>query len=160
MYLVFVSCCFCLCILLCVGTVHIFLKDYIFEASSPSMHTVQHGRLMKKMYPTAIAGILYTDGGIGHNCKHTSVRLGLLALFFELDLDTMVVIRTAPTQSWGNPVERVRPVLNLGLQGVSLTRQEMAEVYEKDFRKCNGMISVRKVAEAHDVGDVKHRQQH
>jgi hypothetical protein len=114
---------------------------------------------MKTMYPTAVAVILYTDGGPDHNCKHTSVRLGLLALFLELDLDTMVVMRTAPTQSWGNPVERVMSVLNLGLQGVALARQDMAEVYEKDFKKCNSMSSVRKVAEAHNVGDVQHQQQ-
>ncbi len=90
---------------------------------------------------------------------YTSVRLGLLALFLELDLDTMVVMRTAPTQSWKNPVERVMSVLNLSLQGVALARQEMAEVYENDFKKCKGMSSVRKVAEAHDVGDVAHQQQ-
>jgi hypothetical protein len=49
-YLVFVSYYFCLCILLCVGTVHIFLKDSIFEASSPTRHTNELGRLIKKMY--------------------------------------------------------------------------------------------------------------
>ena len=59
---------------------------------------------------------------------HHLYRLGLLALFLELDLDTMVVMRTAPTQSWGNPVERVMPVLHLGLQGVSLAREQMIEV--------------------------------
>jgi hypothetical protein len=144
---------------LCVGIVRIFFKDSIFEASSPTKHKVELGRLMKKIYPTAFAVILYTDGDHGHNCKHTSVRLGLLALFSELDLDTMVVMRTAPTQSRGNPVERVMSVLNLGMQGVSLAIHEMAEVYEKDFKKCNGMSLVRKVAEAHDVVDVEHEQQ-
>jgi hypothetical protein len=91
--------------------------------------------------------------------KHISGRLGLLALFLELDLGTIVVMRTAPTQSWGNLVERVMSILNLGMQGVALARQEMEEVYEKDFKKCNGMSLVRKVAEAHDVGDVEHQQQ-
>ena len=81
-----------------------------------------------------------------------------MALFLELDLETMVVMRTAPTQNWGNPVEWVMSVLNLGLQGVALAKQEMAEVYEKDFKKCNGMSLVRKVAEAYDVGDVEHQQ--
>ncbi len=91
------------------------------------------------------------------NCKHTSVRLGILALFLELDLDTMVAMRTAPTQNWGNQVERVMPVLNLSMQGVTLAKQEMAtEVFEKDFNNYNIMSSVRKVAEAHHVGDVEH----
>ncbi len=72
--------------------------------------------------------IIYTDGGPDHNNKHTSVRLGLLALFLDMDLDTMVVMRTAPTQSWANPVQRVMSVLNLGLQGVALAKFEI----EKD----------------------------
>ena len=75
------------------------------------------------------------------------MRLSLLALFLELDLDTMVVMRTAPTESWGSPVERVMSVLNLGLQGVALAREEMIEEdYEKQMKRCNGMSVVRKVA--------------
>ena len=132
------------------GSVHVILKDSIFEASSPTRHTAELGKLMKTMYPNAVALVIYTDGGPDHNCKHTSVRLGLLSLFLELDLDTMVVMRTAPTQSWGNPVERVMSVLNLGLQGVALARDELiGEDFEKDFHKCNGMGAVREVAKAY-----------
>jgi len=80
------------------------------------------------MYLNAVAMIIYTDGGPDHNNKHTSVRLGLLALFLDLDLYTMVVMRTAATHSWANPVERVMSALNLGSQGVALVRCEM----EKD----------------------------
>ena len=80
------------------------------------------------MYLNAVAMIIYTDGGPDHNNKLTSVWLGLLALFLDLDLDTMVVMRTAPTQIWAKPVERVMSTLNLGLQGVALVRCEM----EKD----------------------------
>ena len=128
-----------------------FLKDSIFEASSPTRHTAELSRLLKRIFPNTAAVVMYTDGGPDHNCKHMSVRLGLLALFLELDLDTMVVMRTAPTQSWGNPVERVMSVLNLGLQGVALARKEMDdEEYEKEFKSCNGMSAVRKVAEKHE----------
>ena len=49
------------------------------------------------MYTNAAIMIICTDGGMDHNNKHTSVRLGLLALFLDLDLDTMVVMRSAPT---------------------------------------------------------------
>ena len=108
------------CVRCVVGTAHIYLKNSIFQASSPTRHTAELGMLIKIMYPSADALILFTDGGPDHNNKHISVRLGLLALFSELDLDTMVGMRTAPTQSWANPVERVMSVLNLGLQGVAL----------------------------------------
>ncbi len=58
---------------------------------------------------------------------------------------------TAPTQSWGNPVERVLSVLNLGLHGVALARKEMDdEEYEKTFKTCNGLSVVRKIAENHE----------
>ena len=68
-----------------------FLKDSIFEASSPIRHTTELTRLLKKVFPKAAALVMYTDGGPDHNCRHTSVRLGLLALFLELELNTMVV---------------------------------------------------------------------
>ena len=106
---------------------------------------------------------MYTDGGLDHNCKHTSVRLGLLALFLELDLDMMVVMRTALTQSWANPVERGMSVLNLGLQGVALSREVMAEEYEQEFKKCNVMSAVRNVAKEFQkdptvIGESEHVQ--
>ena len=101
------------------------MKDSMFEESSPTRHTTELGLLMKKMFPNAIAFVVYTDGGPDHNNKHKSVRLGLLSLFMELDLNTMEVLRTVPTQSWFNPIERVMSVLNLGFQGVALARDEL-----------------------------------
>jgi hypothetical protein len=62
-------------------------------------------------------------------------------------MDTMVVMRTAPTQSWANPVERVMSILNLGLQGVALAREEMVKEYETEFKKCNGMNVVWNLAQ-------------
>jgi hypothetical protein len=42
-------------------------------------------------------------------------------------------------------------VLNLGLQGVALAREEMIEkVHEKQIKICNGMSVVRIVAETHE----------
>ena len=42
-------------------------------------------------------------------------------------------------------------VLNLGLQEVTLAREEMIEEdYEKQMKICNGMSEVRKVAEIHE----------
>jgi ABC-type transporter Mla maintaining outer membrane lipid asymmetry permease subunit MlaE len=62
--------------LICVplaGTVYVFLKDSIFQASDPTRHTAELGRQLKTMYPNAVAIIIFTDGGPDHNCKHTSV---------------------------------------------------------------------------------------
>jgi hypothetical protein len=133
---------------LCVaGYVHVYLKDSIFQASSPSRHTTELRMLIISMFPSATAMIVFTYGGPDYNCKYTSVRLGILALFLELDLDIVVVMRKSPTQRWANPIERVMSVLNLGLQGVALARQEMAEEYENEFKKCNGMSAIRNTAQ-------------
>ena len=67
----------------------------------------------------------------------------------------MVVMRTAPTQSWGNPVERIMSVLSFGLQGVALARKEMPEIYEKGFKKCNSMNAVRKAATGYETKTVE-----
>jgi len=76
---------------LCSGSVHVFLKDFISEASSPTRHTTELTRLLNKVFPNKTAVVMYTDERPGHNCKHASVRLGMLALFLELDLETVVV---------------------------------------------------------------------
>jgi len=154
-YELYVMLCFQLWILLCVWTVHVFLKDYIFEASCPTRHKAELGRQMKELYLTVVAIIMYTDGGTDYNCKHMSIRLGLFPLFLETDLDNMVVVRTAPAQRWGNPMGLFMPVLNFGLQSVALAREEMSEIYEKVFKKCNNMNDLRKAAMAYEMNDVE-----
>jgi hypothetical protein len=51
------------CSLHITGTVHVYLKDSIFEASSPTRHTAELERLIKQMFPLAVAIVLFTDGG-------------------------------------------------------------------------------------------------
>jgi len=46
-------------------------------------------------------------------------------------------------------------VLNLGLQGFALARDELSDdEMEKDFKKCNGMSGVKKAAEAYGTDAV------
>ena len=80
-----------------------------------------------------------------------------MALFMELDLGTMVVMRTSPTQSWGNLVERVISVLNHAkeeMKGGTLAKEEMSNEMEEIFKKCNGMGEVKLAAKAHDEREV------
>jgi hypothetical protein len=43
-------------------------------------------------------------------------------------------------------------VLNLGLQGVALSREVMDDdKFEKEFKKCNEMSGVRTAAEAYEI---------
>ena len=122
------------------------LKDSVFQASSPLRHMAELATVLSKQYAQKdlAAAFIFTDGGPNHNCKHLAVQAALLALFLLLGMDTMVVLRTSPQQSWTNPAERVTSVLNLGLQGCALARIEMDKEFETTMRKCNGMNAIRR----------------
>ena len=60
--------------------------------------------------------MLYTDGGPDHRLTYHSVKLSLIALFIEHDLDMPIVGRAAPSNSWANPVERIMSIINLGTE--------------------------------------------
>ena len=92
---------------------------------------------------------LYSDGGPDHRLTYYSVKLSLICLFLKLDLDYLCAARTAPYHSWRNPVERVMSILNLGLQCVGLSRQQMSVEFEKEVGKCNTLTDLRKSLESH-----------
>ena len=79
--------------------------------------------------------LLYTDGGPDHRSTYMSVKLSMIALFRSLDLDMLVALQTAPSNSWANPVERIMSIVNTGLQGVGLMCQKMSEDFEKAVGK-------------------------
>ncbi len=131
------------------GTTHVKLKDSVFQASSPLRHVAEHIPLLKEQVTNDISALLmFTDGGPDHNCNHLSVQTALLALFLICGMDTMVVLKTAPHQSWTNPAECITSVLNLGLQGCSLARTAMYANFEATMRKCNGMGALRRATDA------------
>jgi hypothetical protein len=129
-----------------VGTAYVTLKDSVFQASSPLRHMVELLPLLKTEDRQTVALLMFTNGGPDHNCKHLSVYTALLALFLMGGMDTMVVLRTDPQQSWTNPAERVMSNLNLGLQGCSLARTLNDENFEATMRKCNKMTAIRRAA--------------
>lgn len=68
-----------------------------------------------------------------HRCTYMSVKLSIIALFLEMDLDCVIALRTAPSNSWANPVERIMSIVNMGLQGVGVMRRKGNEVFEKSI---------------------------
>eukprot|EP00873_Tetraselmis_striata_P042617 jgi/Tetstr1/462881/TSEL_007830.t1 len=129
------------------GTAHVALKDAVFQPSTPMRHMAELGNAISKQLldkSKLCVVTMYRDGGPDHNCKHLSVQMALLAFFIYMGLDTMVVGRTAPQQSWGNEAERVMSVLNLGLQGCALSRTLMDAAFEKVMATCGGMKAIRK----------------
>ena len=74
--------------------------------------------------------LLYSDGGPDHRTTYASVKLALIALFKDLDLDLLIALRTAPCNSFANPVERIMSIVNIGLQGVGVMRTAGSQQFE------------------------------
>ena len=85
---------------------------------------------------------MYSDGGPDHRVTYMSVKLSLIALFTELDLDYLCAARTARYHSFRNPAERVMSVLNLGLQSVGLARAKMDDDMEAAIQGSNSVAEI------------------
>ena len=83
--------------------------------------------------------MLQTDGGPDHSLKRIAVKFALIAMFKELDLDHLVILRCAPNGSARNKVERSMSILNIGVAHVSLKRGEMPQWAEQMASKCSSM---------------------
>jgi hypothetical protein len=92
--------------------------------------------------------VIKTDGGPDRNCTFASVQLAYLCLALELDLDQLILLRTAPGQSYVNPVERVMSVLNLAIQGLALARAASSDELEAKLKGASSIESIRKVLQA------------
>ena len=84
-----------------------------------------------------------TDGGPDRHCSHASVQLAYLCLAVHLDLDMLILLRTAPGQSYVNPVERVMSLLNLGMQGLALARVLCSPETEAVLKGAGGLKAIR-----------------
>lgn len=120
------------------GQVLMGLKEGTFEPSSPLRHVTELQMALKEhhLLDAKTCLFLYTDGGPDHRLTYLSVKLSIIALFLECDLDFLCACRTAPYHSWRNPAERVMSIVNLGLQCVGLMRQKMTDEEEKAIAHC------------------------
>lgn len=87
--------------------------------------------------------MIYSDGGPDHRLTYHSVKLALIVLFKELNLDTLIAVRTAPGHSWLNPAERVMSVLNLAIQNCAFSRAESGSNFEQVIKSANSMSEIR-----------------
>ena len=83
---------------------------------------------------------IYTaDGSPDHRVTYTSVKLSIVCLFKKICLDYLCVMRTAPYQSYRNPVERIMAIVDLGLQAIATARTEMPKEMEEEAERCNSL---------------------
>ena len=128
------------------GQVHVGLKNSVFEASSPSQHATEIGKILDGNKKKEILAI-YTDGGPDHRLNFVSVQLSLICLFLKHDLDALIAVCSPPGHSWKDLAERVMSILNRGLQAVGVMRNEKSPEYEDPLKKCNNMKEIHKASE-------------
>ncbi|XP_053405192.1 uncharacterized protein LOC123536040 [Mercenaria mercenaria] len=139
------------------GTVHVTVKDKVFQASSPLRHATENRNIVLENYTDDGVNLdrpilfRYTDGGPDHRTTYKSVKTACLLEFICLDLDMLICVRTAPNQSYNNPAERIMALLNLGLQNSALCRTEMSEGFEMQAKRLNSLASIRNYAEKNKV---------
>ena len=126
------------------GKVTVTYKDSVFQPSTPFRHGIEIQRILENGdgdVPPVL--IIYSDGGPDHRITYHSVKLALIVLFKILDLDLLIVGRTAPGHSWLNPSERIMSVLNLAFQNVALMRDECTVEMEMTLKGANPMAEIR-----------------
>jgi len=85
------------------GHVTVTVNDSVFMTSSPWRHSATFAKVLGEMPQKTL--LLFTDGGTDHRHNLESVRMCLICLFVDLNLDMLVAGRCAPGQSFTNPAE-------------------------------------------------------
>ncbi|XP_055999413.1 uncharacterized protein LOC130048586 [Ostrea edulis] len=135
------------------GTLHITLKDKVFQSSTPFRHGMETINILREFHSHDDVNLdkpilfRYTDGGPDHRTTFRSVQVAALLEFISLDLDLLVCVRTAPNQSYNNPAERMMSILNIALQNTALCRTAMSEGRELQAKRLTSLASIRRYAE-------------
>lgn len=134
------------------GTVHVTVKEKVFEPSSPLRHSTETISIVQKYFSHNDVDmekpilLRITDGGPDHRTTYRSVQLCCLLEFIALDLDFFACIRTAPSASYYNPAERCMSTLNIALQNVALQRGRMIPGLEMQTKSFTSLSKLRNAA--------------
>ena len=127
----------------CRGQVVSTLKNTIVQPSNPLRHAAEMRAALSKEERENPVRMIYSDGGCDHNIVHPAVQLSLLAMFLMDDLDALVAARCGPGRSYTNPAEKPHCIMNLGLQSITLCRDEMPPGFETRMKKLKSMKEIR-----------------
>jgi hypothetical protein len=129
----------------CTGSVALTIKDSTLDSSSPLRHLAESfdkNRALGVDMRARPIQLHFADGGADHHIGHAKVQLAWLMYFLHYSLqglDCVICLRCAGGLSWVNPAERVMAALNLGLYGVSLSRDALTSaVMEKRLGAVGG----------------------
>jgi hypothetical protein len=119
------------------GEVTVCVNESVFQASNPFRHAVVLAKEVMDMHERPAILLRFSDGGTDQRNTLESVKVSLICLFKELNLDMLIAARCAPGQSWCNPAERIMAILNLGLQNCALERTKCSDDVEKKLKRCS-----------------------
>ena len=130
-----------------IGQIFVTLKDATFDASNVFDHCAQLIDTLcnKGLTPTVL--VLQTDGGPDHSLTRVATKFAMIAVFKDLDLDHLVILRGAPNGSARNKIERAMSVLNLPLAHMAVRRQDMSKWAELELKSASSMKAVRDIGE-------------
>jgi hypothetical protein len=134
------------------GEPQVSIKDSIFEHSTSARHAtelLQMFRIRPELVKEVL--ILTNDGGVDHTIRHARNVVSILALFLHFPKILLIInFQMAAYRSAYHPVEKLNCILNLGWNGVCLSRESLSDpVLEQAFSNCSSMADARKLAEKH-----------
>ncbi|GES85196.1 hypothetical protein GLOIN_2v1791831 [Rhizophagus clarus] len=124
-------------------------KDTTIKPSSAIKYSTKFLNVFNIQYEyQAVPPILcfYTDERPDHQCNYRFVQIALIAPFLQRDFDMLIAVCTAPNHSWINPAKCIISILNLGLQGIVLKRNQMSPKSKALFKTTNTLDDIRKKA--------------
>ena len=74
------------------GQVTVTVKDSLFQQSSPMRHSSEIRKALSDQQRERPIRMLFTDGGPDHRVNYPSVKLALIAMFRQDDLDYLIGI--------------------------------------------------------------------
>ena len=113
---------------LATGQVYVTLKEAVWSPSSALRHAAEDLQILRlhragsDLKPILC---LYTDGGPDHKPSNPKTQMALFAKFRNGNFDVLTAARTAPYNSYMNPVERQMSILNMGLSGATIMRERI-----------------------------------
>ena len=132
------------------GRPQLTLKDAVFEPSSGARHFTELSKSLDlNVVDKKPVAIITNDGGPDHNIHHDRNKAALLAFFLNNPhILFLANFQIAAHRSAFHPVEKLNCIINLALNGVALSRDELSDPnFEKILKSCSSMLDIRKSAE-------------
>ena len=135
------------------GKVNVTFKELVFQPSSSFrfgtelIKTLEVNGFNQELTPHLF---LVTNGAPEHNVTFHSVKIPLMVIFAELNLESLVAIRSAPGHSYLSIMERVVSIPNISFQNVALERSEVPS--DEEIKKCKNLTILEVNLESKRIG--------